>query len=201
MNIDERSFGDFAPRTRFSVVKHALKFESRSAILGEEEKTIEGVKIRFTKWLEKFQIHGRRQLVCSVLSRNITRAYTACYVHIRCVWTRSGKVLQRGLKAALSRAKLSIVNYRVFCCRTRVPIIAKRRTRKRRGGARRRSARPASSQTRIRVRARTRFLHCCLAWIAGVRAPLIITICCRVRVSCYAALTRVRLSPSALPRH
>lgn len=68
------------------------------------------------------------------------------------------------------------------------------------------ACRPVNSQTR-RIRSRTRFLHCCLVWIAGVRAPLIITICCCVRVSCYAALTRIHLPPFSFsfspssPRH
>ena len=66
----------------------------------------------------------------------------------------------------------------------RVPIIAKRQTRKRKekekkreeeeeGEERkgvRRSARRRSASSQ-RVHARIRFLHCCLAWIAGVRAP------------------------------
>lgn len=40
-------------------------------------------------------------------------------------------------------------------------------------------------RTNVCSLSRTRFLHCYLAWIAGERAPFIITICCRVRVSCY----------------
>lgn len=159
---------------------------------------------------QKFQIHGRRQRVC----RRIIAQHNA---HLRRVLrahkTRMnalGEKFERGWKAVSSRAKLSTVNYRVFCC-TGCPSSRnarreserkekkKKKEIKNERGDTRRSARrcPASSQTRIRVHARTRFLHCCLAWIAGVRVPspplppLIITICCRVRVSCYAALTRV----------
>lgn len=43
--------------------------------------------------------------------------------------------------------------------------------------------------SRVCSLSRTRFLHRYLVWIAGERAPFIITICCRVRVSCYVANT------------
>lgn len=46
--------------------------------------------------------------------------------------------------------------------------------------------------------------HCCLVWIDDERAPFIITICCRVRVSCYVAGTnahpRINLLPFARSR-
>lgn len=111
---------------------------------------------------------------------------------------------ESGFVARAKRAQTFPVKPCGFCtpvARHRAAMKKRRKEGWREGGeeeTRRSVRRPVNSQTR-RIRARTRFLHCCLVWIAGVRAPLIITICCRVRVSCYAALTRICLFPLLPP--